>query len=529
MNIIKKPLFSIAVLVILFFGVNAWLVWPDNSAFGLQPRFDWPDETANYFWINNFAQSNELFFLAPLNQVAQNQIHPRSINVRSDGALVPGSFLGMILFYGLLAKIFGVKLIFLLTPILSALAVLAFYFIIKKIFDEKIAWLSAILLLGHPAWWYYSAVAFLPNVAFIAILIISIYFLIKNQEISWVNLFLAALFGGLSLAIRPAEIVWLAIIYLVIFVYLRNNLNWQKIFSFGVIFGLMILPTFLEQYFIFGNFLTSGYSQLQNVSASTCQSCDLIKSIFFPFGFNIINIIKNVWHYLINNFWWLTCLTLIGLFFIIKNKEYQNKKIQIYLLLTGLVSAWLVIYYGSWQFTDLMTLNLNFLAVSYLRYWLIIYILMMPLAAIALLSLQKILPKNISKFFIVFSILVLFFTSSNLVIWSKPDSLWPVKQRIFSYYQTANLVNAVTEKEAIIITIRKDKVFFPERMVIHTFESFENNPELLSLTKELVKISPVYYFNSNQQPFLPESSGLKLTELNKFENELLFKVDLLSL
>src|SRR3989338_2867794 len=56
-----------------------------------------PDETANYFFIKQFAQSGELSVREELNLVSPI-VHQRSVNVRGD-QLVPGGFIGLILLY----------------------------------------------------------------------------------------------------------------------------------------------------------------------------------------------------------------------------------------------------------------------------------------------------------------------------------------------------------------------------------------------------------------------------------------------
>src|SRR3989344_8000573 len=134
-----KPITILIILAIIFGGIYFWLVTPVVTDANLSLRFDWPDEAANYFWIKNYAQTGQFAVFEPLNDLAKNQIHPRSFNVRDDGALVPGSFLGLILFYGSLARIFGTNILLYITPLLGVLGALAFYGIISRIFNPRLA------------------------------------------------------------------------------------------------------------------------------------------------------------------------------------------------------------------------------------------------------------------------------------------------------------------------------------------------------------------------------------------------------
>ncbi|MFA6254777.1 MAG: hypothetical protein WC675_01935 [Patescibacteria group bacterium] len=75
-HIFTKPTFILIVIAIIFGGVYLYLATPLTINTNLDPRFDWPDETANYFWVKEYAQTGQLFLAEPLNTVAKNQITP---------------------------------------------------------------------------------------------------------------------------------------------------------------------------------------------------------------------------------------------------------------------------------------------------------------------------------------------------------------------------------------------------------------------------------------------------------------------
>ena len=88
----------------------------------------------------------------------------------------PVSFLGMMLSYGTIAKIFSWKVIPYLTPLIGALGIVFYYLLIAKIFDKRNAFLSALVLFSLPVRFYYSARSMFHNVPFVSFLIIGLYF-----------------------------------------------------------------------------------------------------------------------------------------------------------------------------------------------------------------------------------------------------------------------------------------------------------------------------------------------------------------
>ncbi|HTW96463.1 MAG TPA: hypothetical protein VMD74_02255, partial [Candidatus Methylomirabilis sp.] len=65
-----------------------------------------PDETANYVFAKLYAQTGQLTIYEKYNPFVDEIMQPRSF--RSDGGfLKPVSFLGIILIYGTIAKIFS--------------------------------------------------------------------------------------------------------------------------------------------------------------------------------------------------------------------------------------------------------------------------------------------------------------------------------------------------------------------------------------------------------------------------------------
>jgi 4-amino-4-deoxy-L-arabinose transferase-like glycosyltransferase len=512
----------IIICLFLFFAIAYfWLATPIKTETQVGNRFDWPDETANYFWIDHFSKTGELVVPESLNQPAQNQIHPRSFNVRQDGSLVPGSFLGLIILFGLIAKGFGSWIIIYLTPALALLGAVCWYGIINHLFNRKIAGIATALLLFHPAWWYYSVTSLLPNVAFVSLILISLFLFLVAPKYhhalarkgDWLIFSLSALILGIAINIRPSEIIWVSFLFIILWWIERSRIKIKHLIIFGVFFCLPFLVTGFYQQNIYGNFLTSGYDQL-HLEQSSCQWCEVVKSLTLPFGFHPRLAYDMAWQYIVIMFLPWVILGVVGLLGMIKQSHHQRRPFLFYLPVTILLAAWLVIYYGSWQFDDVMTLDLNSLGVSYVRYWLALYIAMLPFVALGIVTISHVFKERWQKLAIGLIIFVLAGYSAYQTLYSAQDSIMPVRERIFSYKQVSQEVIEQTPEDSVIITQRKDKVLFPDRKVIHRFKDLENDQELWDIIVSLDAFVPVYYFalapvNNNDFGGLFELSILK--------------------
>lgn len=272
-----------------------------------------PDEAANYFFTKLYAEEGVLSKYEPLDEGIAPVVHQRSINVNPKNYLVPGSFLGIILIYGFISKIFGSGIIIFLTPLFAALSSLFFYGIVKKIFSKKIAFISAILMLSHPVFFYYSTRSMFHNVLFISLLMMGVYFLlvgfageknmaksehshicqavsalkikqknagilpppiargqneakkrkIKNLFIVYAPILLAGFFIGLALIVRTSEAPWIIGMFLLLWIFYFRRVRLFKVFIIlSMIFAVSLSVIYFNQ-ILYGNPLISGYADLQ--------------------------------------------------------------------------------------------------------------------------------------------------------------------------------------------------------------------------------------------------------------------------
>jgi hypothetical protein len=225
--------------------------------------------------------------------------------------------------------------------------------------------------------------------------------------------------------------------------------------------------------------------------------------------------------------WWLALPALAGI--VIFLKKYHVKAQATYFLMIFCVSLYLAVYYGSWVFADQLTLNLNKLGVSYVRYFLPIYIFALPLVTIFMMYFVNLFKNKKLKILtsIFLALVIVGFSLAALFI-SGEDNLVKTKQYLNDYKQINQQVINMTEAKAVIISERSDKIFFPERKVIGRWEAKDFNFWLSLLANNI----PLYYYAYESEDFINKlndalfESGLELadkTQITAREN--LYKID----
>ncbi|MBU0649216.1 hypothetical protein KJ969_03935, partial [Patescibacteria group bacterium] len=231
----------------------------------------------------------------------------------------------------------------------------------------------------------------------------------------------------------------------------------------------------------------------------------------------------NWWHAL----FWAAGLGLAAWRFFRKKLNFQQ--IQ-YIIIFGLVSFWLIVVYGSWNFFDNIDPTKITIGNSYLRYWLPSFVLATPIIALAGVALNKFLKTLSLKivwlvfFFMLFSILGVW-----TCFYGEDEGLVHVRANLWRYESIAESVLELTPDDAIIITDRSDKIFFPYRRVVCGFE----NPDVQDALETMYFLAPLYYYGVtfphedlirlNEDTFAP--NNLQLRRLESFDNESLYIFD----
>ena len=482
----KRIIFYFLVILALagFFYLYNYLNIHNSS----QPLiFNSPDETANYYFSELFAETGQLRQASPLLEIS-NEIHPRSIN-GINNYLVPNSFIGICLIYGSLAKIFGNWLIIYLTPLMAILGVLFFYLLIKKLFTKKIALLSALMLLILPSYWYFSSRGMMHNILFIDLFIIALYFMVsaipKNKNLYYL---LSFLFLAGALIVRSSEIIWIAIIFLILLMVYRKKINWKKA---GLGFLIILILSLPIIYFnIQNNGSATSMAYLENIGPETRGIFHYIKKVILPFGFHPNNMKFTIFNFIFKLIWWHSIALLIALIFIFIKRKQIEKKHWLYFGLWAIISLFLFIYYGSWLFFDNPNPQAITIGSSYLRYLLPYFVFSIPIIAWGLSKIR--FSRKWLNNLIIFFILGFMFLNSYLIVMDCPqEGILKISNDLKIYQNRTNLIIAHTEPNSIILTSRADKYIFPYRQVLYLPKEIYNYNNFLNLSEEDY---PLYYF-----------------------------------
>lgn len=491
--------------------------------------FNSPDENANAVFAIQFADDQTLAIQSQYQDFSWvNIVHPRSMIVVSS-FIVPVSFLGLSVLSGLFASLFGSWSILLVTPLFAVLAIFAWKQILYRITEnERLSDLGALFLMIHPAFWYYTGRTMMHNVGFVALLILALWFIVCHPiKSKWKNVLVldevfAGFMLGLAISFRASEAIWVGILVIGLLIWKRKELVLKNIIVFLISAVLILLPFLALNKALYGSMLETGYTVEEQSEAGeevfAYQNSDVDESLpaplnlFFPFGVHEMNILHNVWQYGFLLYPWISILSMLGIIFVFKDKRWRPL-----LIITFGLSAWLVLVYGSWKFSDNPDASIVTLGNSYVRYWLPLFVLGSLFAGIAVDKIgswfkRRDLPFSQSvPWFIVF--LVLLF-SARLVIWGD-DGFIQTHQNLESFIEKKNIVLEQTSEDAIIIVDMADKYLFPDRSVIIPLR----DEDVYQAIPKIVDEKPLYYFGIT----LPDADINHLQSVVFAENDIQFR------
>lgn len=490
--------------------------------------FNSPDENANYIFTKLFSEKSVFNIAEPLNTEYSNSIFPRSMHVAENGTLLPGSFIGIIMVYGLLAKFFGAWIIIFLTPIISFFGAIFYFKLIKEIFSKKIAFVSSLLLFIFPAWWYYNSRSMFHNILFLNFFIFFLYCFIiflhtrRNSYIAGSFIFLA-----LALFTRFSEIVWIAPGFFVLLAVCKKNISWKIFLGMIALFSGLIFGIIYINFKVFGNAVTAGYSFEKEGLSAFGSFLNLV----LPFGFHPKRAIVNFYNYYPFLLWWFFVPSILG--FVLKLKKFYclPKEQKYYIIGFCYISIFLIVYYGSWTITDNLDPAKITIGTSYVRYWLCIYVFSLPFTAYFFQKLLSVIKNKKLKLAIAFvSIMALAYLSFDLVWINSEESLLAVQKSISGYYVKRDLVSNSIPENSVIMTEKSDKIFFPKFKVI---TEPGNEKVIDNVKKMIIDGIPIYYYtfladnDINVYNNYLKSSGLQLNnKIRIFGNENLFSVEI---
>lgn len=457
---------SVIAALALFLAVSLWYGRPVDSIWNS------PDETSNAFWAMRVAAGEPLKFVDEIVGLGKGAVHPRSMAV-ADDALVPGSFPGIILLYGVFFFLFKLPL-FLYTPLLTALAGLCFGALVAKLFDRKVGALAVALFFVHPAVLYYGARGMFHNMLFIDALVLAAAFFALRP----LSAYLGSrgrtddAFGGFILAwalvVRTSEAAWVIPAFAAFLPFAGKD-RWRRL-GVAILGGLVPLLVFLRlNTTLYGSPLRTAYVAPAPVAAEVSiaaptPDAKLVTTpkAFLPFGLHSRLVARNVWHYGLKLFWWQSLLAVAGFaWWLARSRKTTPQKT--YAAAALLTSAWLAVLYGSWFIRDRLDPGTVTIGTSYVRYFLPVYIAALPFAALALVRLAELLrkPRTTSIVLILCAALGMY-----TAVFAGDESLHSVRMTLERNAEKKRTLLEWIEPEAVVMTERFDKLLVPERMRI---------------------------------------------------------------
>ncbi len=476
----------------------AYAFFPAMTSWQRPIIFNSPDEMANFFFAHQWSEGVGLRAPEPLDAVVGNIIHPRSVTV-INGNLAPASFIGLPILFGSIAIFLGEHAIFFVTPLLTVIALFALWSCWRRIFGAERAALATVIAALHPALWYFASRGFFPNVLFVDLAIFSWWGLNQifagKHFLEW-SLF-TSIMVALALLVRTVEVIWF--LPLILFALYKERRLFSTVERRNIIalaiFGVVLLglALFYKDALVGYHVAAAGHSLLSQIGHG-------LLALLFPFGFHPLNIVTNVFFYALVLCWPLTLLVLLGLCF---DRQQLRKP---YFYAAFFLTIVLCLYYGSATIQDSVGINALSIGNSFARYWLPIYLIWLPWAAQAL--------ETITKFFstrrhavLLTLLLMLSVWSFVVVFFDATEGLSYVAARLESYRAVHDAVIQATGDDAVIVTERADKIFFPDRRVISPGDRPALTfPEVINNLPHLVDLVPVYYYLP--QPLSPTEQAI---------------------
>lgn len=428
-----------------------------------------PDETVNAFFTKEFTNHGRLTFTQQT-QDWPAWAHPRSFAVNGN-QLVPASFLGLPIYYGIIGKLFGSSAIPWFASLIALGGIISFYNLEKIFFSTRIARLSTLLLVVQPIYVFYISRPCWHNGSFVSLLAIAA--LLFSQAIlkpSIVRYFGAGLGLGFALAFRASEILWLAPMLVAIGLIVKRKIKRIILPYFFIGLLVPIIPVAYFQYQTYHQSVLGAYGALGSSAFAQTNSSVFFKIFQFimPWGFHPILAVSKFWQFSIGMMFPAVGLGLLGALTFIKQKNLNKSLRWWYVVFLSTISLWLLLYYGSFSFTEyVFDPNANLLGSSYLRYWLPLYLFYIPLAVLFIFHISKKLPQKVEHVFqvMVFSIIII--SSLSIVLADPNYGLVVTRNKIAREYQIKfDAIMRAVPKNGIILAGPDDKIYWPERQAI---------------------------------------------------------------
>ena len=341
---------------------------------------------------------------------------------------------------------------------------------------------------------------------------------------------IAGLLIGYAVVVRSSEAGWVFVLVFSLLVYRfiglwkRDSINafpWLGWLLFAACGIFALVPLFVTNIELYGTPVAIGYrggvGQELGEFLRNLPSPEYRNLFFAPFGFDFTQMKRTVKGFLVDFFPWWTRPAVSGICLIlgaaiagryrqiklhsnqppISNDRYiwgvDWKRWSVYLLTCAVISFLLIVYYGSWEFTDRIDRAAVSLNTSFLRYWLPIYVMGVPFIGVLVYWCINSLRWRWAKIILsAAAVLAFAYPSAGLVLTDTDESLMTVRNRMPAAGLERQAFVGLVPEDAVVITFpQADKVLFPARRRLITALV---NADDYRAVQRLVTEAPVYYY-----------------------------------
>lgn len=415
-----------------------------------------PDEAANAFFVHQQATSGQAMVQTDLTSAELAYAHPRSMVVQGN-RLLSASFLGLVQVGGWAEHWFGLEASRLVVPVLSILAVMAFYSLLRRFWSPGWSWLGTALLAANPVWVQFQTLPMFHNGAFVSMLVITGYCLRRQFERpSWRWAAAVGVAYGLALYFRPVEVFWTGPLIAIVLLTMPGRWKWFP--TVVIVTAIIQLPWLLADRSLYGSVLATGYTPESPVAInSTSSLATSLNRLLTPPGGWSLHFLSSAWWYFFLLLPANSALAVSAMVIYFRRKFVDWHKI-VKLGLVSLLVVFPLAYYGSWDLYPLLPAsNVGSLS-SYSRYWLPLYLAMIP-------GMVLILKRLVARPVLLSMVVIVLLGSQIVMIGWHPGSGLAVRwQRQDQAVALRTGVLDHTPASAVIIAGQADKYLVDQRL-----------------------------------------------------------------
>jgi len=390
-------------------------------------------------------------------------IHPRSY-VTQGSAMVPVGFLGLPLVLSAVWRLAGDWGLAMFVPLLVMSAGFPLWRLLRR-FGPYAAAIAVTIWLSFPTVILYANRGLFPNLAALCFVLWGIFFLTERKSLWWTMT--AGFCAGVAVAIRPTEVIWIVPWFWFAWS-LKPSTTKLRFVSFGAAAAFPCLLAAFAAWTTYGSPFTIGYWLRDPVVMAATGVVTNAATHLWPFGLHPRNVWFNLRWYVFSFIGPWTVVILIALAQHVKNKK-SWKLIGVCLW----TIASLAVLYGEAIYQDHVGVNVVSLGNSYLRY-------LIPLAAISALAaaalvawLERRLGQTRGRGVAVCGAFLLAITGASIAIQSSGEGVLAGNRELQRYVLIRQTTLNQFGPQAIIVSERSDKIFFPTFRVATPVPDFE--------------------------------------------------------